>query len=192
MSKFKIGDKVVCINSDGLYNEDVYQGSVHIITGAWYGKNYGLLYSKEFCGAFDHRFELLKDLDNTPSDLEEALAKIDSLEELVAELSQELKEAKDNDRSIRYKSALYDQLVVLVSSHKSTESVYRGQHGEEVITDTIKLLQKSYDERTTLIAAVKTLQSIITENFTSLDSTDYDALCITHSTLKDILKPELE
>lgn len=55
-----------------------------------------------------------------------------------------------------------------------------------------ELVSSLSDERTTLIAAVKTLQSIITENFTSLDSTDYDALCITHSTLKDIMKPELE
>lgn len=190
---FQVGDEVVCINSEGMPSSRLKRGNVYTLTGVREGTYLDqpcvYLDSDHFYGMISTRFELVN---KTPSELEEALAKIDSLEELVSSLSDDLKEAKEIDRSIKYKASLNDQVVKLLSSHPTMEGVYRGQHGEEVITDTIKLLQKSYDERTTLIAAVKSLKMIISDNINVLDNTELDALSIVDSTLKDILKPEVE
>jgi hypothetical protein len=197
MSKFKVGDKVrIKINSEYYRDGDALNPKHEVgIVDEVDSDDYISVEWVSGTNCYrDSDLELAKysPIQDSPSELDEALAKIDSLEELVSELSQELRVTKEIEQSVRYRASVYDLVVKLLGSHSTAESVYRGQHGEEVITDTIKLLQKSYDERTTLFAAVKSLKMIIADNIEYLDKTELDTLSVVGSTLKDILKSELE
>jgi len=135
--KFKVGDKVVRTRPefDYMYME---AGKVYTVTEVFGPEEDECIYVEGKPHLWDADFFELyvePEVESSPSELEEAYARIDSLEELTTNL---------------------------------------------------------VNERTTLIAAVKSLKMVIADNINVLDSIELGALSIVDSTLKAVIKPELE
>lgn len=133
--------RYVGINSDGIFD---WGDSVYT-----YGECGSLQFWDVFKTTEQQSSDEVNPIADTPSELEECYARIDSLEGLVAELSNDLRVAKVIERSLRYKSGLFDHVVKLLSSHSTSENTSYMQSGKGIIMDTIKILQDSYDKTAT-------------------------------------------
>jgi hypothetical protein len=148
MNKFKVGDRVLrkFPEFDYMYME---AGKVYTVTEVFGPEDDEHLYvdgKSHFWDADYFELYVEPEEEHSPSELEEAYARIDSLEELVTELSQELREETKFKVSLTQQANTYSKMVNALYRHRSFQFKNGSTYCEELLA-TIKLLQDSYDNK---------------------------------------------